>query len=683
MRIGIRLAISALVLMSIAVSALSVHLLWWRTADDTSQTLARTINEQIVLAVEQELLSITTEAKSVYIAIGTMLGKKVIDLHDAEKREFVFLSQLVSQPTISWVMFGWPNGEFFAAHKLGDSVVESVKVDSESGMAQQQIARYEFDEGELKLQDRRREPTAYRVTGQEWFSTAMQSEGSQWFKVTAFPGGDKPSAGLAGPIDVDGKRAGVLSVMIEYARLSRFLSQLAVGKSGAAFLLDRDGSVIATPDPDANEVTPQRTDQPLLPIARNAMKEAYATGATEDRSIQRVRRTSNDEAYDVTLTPLAFPGWHLATVIPEKEFLGPVQATIRNLMIALTGLVIVAAFLSAWLARRLISDPLVKVVGEIKHVERFDLDQVTRHRSRIAELENLSAAIADMSGGLSAFRKFIPADLVRTLVSSGVDVRPGGAIRPLTVMFADIAGFTGLSERLGDKIIPLLSRYLDVMSAEIAAHDGTIDKFIGDAVMAFWGAPAANPDHALSACRAMLACQRALQNAGICDDLGQPLRIRIGLNSGEMLVGNIGSDVRLNYTVIGDAVNVASRLESVNKQYGTQIIIGEETRRLAGARIVVRELDRLTVYGRSGGMRIYELLGLADDGAIYEWISPYEDALRSYRAKDFAHAAAQFNAVLDQRPGDTPSLLMIERCQTFIASPPDAAWDGGTVAETK
>ena len=158
--------------------------------------------------------------------------------------------------------------------------------------------------------------------------------------------------------------------------------------------------------------------------------------------------------------------------------------------------------------------PLITVVGEIKHVEGFELDQVRRHPSRIAELENLSNAIADMAGGLAAFRKYIPADLVRMLLREGVEPRPGGSVRTLTVMFADIEGFTGLSERLGDQIIPLLSGYLDVMSREVNSHGGTIDKFIGDAVMAFWGAPMTNADHAVDACRAALACQRSLQASG-------------------------------------------------------------------------------------------------------------------------------------------------------------------------
>jgi len=222
------------------------------------------------------------------------------------------------------------------------------------------------------------------------------------------------------------------------------------------------------------------------------------------------------------------------------------------------------------------------------------------------------------------------------------------------------------------------------MSREIHANAGTIDKFIGDAVMAFWGAPAPNPDHALGACRAALACQRALRMAGLTDDNGRPLGVRIGINSGSVLVGNIGSEVRLNYTVIGDAVNVASRLEGVNKQYGTQIIIGEETRRLAGDRIRVRELDRLAVYGRAAGLQIYELLGIAQDGMPQpSWVSLYETGLEAYRARNFAAAMGFFQMVLVAREGDQPSLVMIERCRRFLDAPPQDGWEATTAMETK
>jgi adenylate cyclase len=476
----------------------------------------------------------------------------------------------------------------------------------------------------------------------------------------------------------------VLAVIIENTRLAQFLSQLSVGKSGAAFILGRDGAVIAAPDPDADEVNMQRHDQPLLPVAQTALKEAGAPAGEADKSRRMRMVTAAGDGYAVTLTTLAFPGWTLATVIPEAEFLGPIETTIRRLVIGLVFLVIAAGILSAWLARRVIAKPLITVVDELKHVERFELDQVRRHPSSVTELANLSTAIADMAGGLAAFRKYIPADLVRTLLHEGVEPRPGGSIRTLTVMFADIAGFTGLSERLGDQIIPLLSRYLDTVSREVSGHAGTIDKFIGDAVMAFWGAPAANSDHAVDACRAALACQRALRSAGFVDDHGRPVKVRIGINSGGMLVGNIGSEFRLNYTVIGDAVNVASRLESANKEYGTEIIIGEETRRLAGDRIQVRELERLVVYGRAGGLAIYELLGVAESGAAPPpWAALYESGLTAYRAQDFGRAIGLFQQVVAAKGSDRPAEIMLERCRELLQSPPGKDWEATAAMKVK
>jgi adenylate cyclase len=681
MRIGIRLAVSILVLAFIAISAVGVHVLWWRTAEATSQTLASTINEQIVSSVSDELQSITTEARSAFTATRSLLIRHVIDISEANKREFVFLSQLQSQPTISWVVFGWPNGAFFGARKLGDSDIEMITI--AAGQTKQQIDRYQSVEGDFEFKDKKIENRTYAVKDQEWFRNAAESEGPQ-FSVATRPGGDRLAVVFAGPIEVEQKRQGVLGIVIELTRVSRYLSQLTTGKTAGAFILDRDGGVIASPDADADEVTALKTDHPLLPMAIAALKDAAGKYNPDNAEQFRSSVIQNNEAYEVVLNPLSLPGWSLATVVPESEFLGPVKKTIRELVLGLAALIVVAGILSAWLAQRLIAAPIVKVVGEIGHVERFELDDVRRHRSRLTELENLSGAIADMAGGLSAFKKYIPADLVRTLISEGIEPKPGGAIRPMTVLFADVAGFTGLSERLGDRIIPLLSCYLDVMSAEVNSHRGTIDKFIGDAVMAFWGAPASNPDHAVEACRAALASQRALRERGIIDDMGEPLRIRIGINSGDMLVGNIGSEVRLNYTVIGDSVNIASRLEGANKQYGTEIMIGQETRRLAGDTIYARELDSLAVYGRTGGMPIYELLGVTgSDVDPTSWVRLYELGLATYRARGFAAAIAHFEGVLNIRPRDKPSILMIERCRQFLKFPPADEWHGVTISESK
>ena len=244
-------------------------------------------------------------------------------------------------------------------------------------------------------------------------------------------------------------------------------------------------------------------------------------------------------------------------------------------------------------------------------------------------------------------------------------------------MFIDVAGFTGLSERMGDRVVPLLSRYLDIASEVIVANGGTIDKFIGDAVMAFWGAPTAQSDHALLCCRAALACRQAIEAAGINDDYGHPLQIRIGINSGRMLVGNIGSELRLNYTVIGDAVNVASRLEGANKHYETQILIGAETKRLVEGAMITREIDRIAVYGKTEGLAVYELIDSTrgtggDPGPA--WIGDYEQGLLKYRKRSFLEAIRCFEAVLCQRPHDKPTELMLDRCRNLEQTGADDKW---------
>jgi adenylate cyclase len=255
------------------------------------------------------------------------------------------------------------------------------------------------------------------------------------------------------------------------------------------------------------------------------------------------------------------------------------------------------------------------------------------------------------------------------------------------VLFTDIAGFTGLSERLGDEVVSSLTEYLELASASIHDRHGTIDKFIGDAVMAFWGAPVPDERHAVNACAAALDLQRRLeQQRQDAERSGRPaLKIRIGINTGRMLVGNIGSRERLSYTVIGDPVNVASRLEAVNKRYGTGILIGEDTRLAVGNAAVVRRLDRVAVYGRMQGLWIFELLEMTEQSAsgVPDWISAYEAGLDAYAGREWQAAISHFERADKARAGDRPSQLLVERCRRLLAEPPAADWTALLVLDGK
>src|SRR6266576_383841 len=289
MRTGIRLAISGLVLASIMVSAIGVHVLWWRTAEANSRALADTINGQIVSAVAKELASIITEARAAHTAIRTLFVQNVLETREADKREFVFLSQLQAQPGISWVAFGWPDGAFFAAHKLGDLGLEMMEIARTDGVLKRRIDEYQVVVGDIQFEKRQFENTDYLVTDQQWYREGIKNDEPSWFEVTAHPVGLRPSIAFVGPIDVYQKRQGVLAVIIENTRLAQFLSQLSVGKTGAAFILGRGGSTVAAPDPDADETNMQRSDQPLLPVAQGAFKAAGGSDESDKKTARQVR----------------------------------------------------------------------------------------------------------------------------------------------------------------------------------------------------------------------------------------------------------------------------------------------------------------------------------------------------------------------------------------------------------
>jgi adenylate cyclase len=289
----------------------------------------------------------------------------------------------------------------------------------------------------------------------------------------------------------------------------------------------------------------------------------------------------------------------------------------------------------------------------------------------------------------SMFSTYVNPQLVDQLVNDPSKLVLGGKREELTVLFSDIEGFTTISEdQAPERLVALLNEYLSEMSAIIFANRGTVDKYVGDAIMAFWGAPLPEPDHAYLACRSALEMERALRELNRrWNAAGRPpLRARIGLNTGPMIIGNMGAARKFNYTVIGDSVNLASRLEGVNKEYGTGLIVSESTYAAVRERIAARRLDRIAVKGRSAPVTIYELLGERGEaltGDLAGAIGEYEAGLELYFDRRFREAAEAFGRVLQIRADDVPAQVFLSRAREFAAVPPPPEWDGVYVMRRK
>jgi len=371
-------------------------------------------------------------------------------------------------------------------------------------------------------------------------------------------------------------------------------------------------------------------------------------------------------------------GFTFGVVVPEEEILGSIKRSL-NLTLALTGVLLVVSLLAAYATSRAIARPLGTLAGEVDRIRLLDLDDRAPVATAIAEVALIGQSVRNMKQGLRSFKKYVPADVVTRLMHLQKEAEIEGESRELTVFFSDIAHFTDLSEQLSpERLVEMLGHYFEGVTRILLAHSGTVDKFIGDAVMAFWGAPSALPDHATQACRAALKAQARIRelNAQWLAEGGVAFHTRMGLHTGEAIVGNIGFEGRMNYTAIGDTVNLASRLEGLNKFYDTRILISETTLRAAGDAILARKVDLVTVKGKVQAVGIFELLAMREDAdeATLEAAAAFNTAFAHYEHQRWAEGLA----ILETLPGDPdgPRRTLLERLRHFQAAPPGPDWDG-------
>jgi adenylate cyclase len=310
------------------------------------------------------------------------------------------------------------------------------------------------------------------------------------------------------------------------------------------------------------------------------------------------------------------------------------------------------------------------------------------------EIGTLTTAFNSMTGELrkadivrDMFGKYIDPRIVRDLINQHQFKTSQGERQVMTILFCDMRGFTDLSEGLmPDTLVTILNRYFSLMSEAVHENEGVVDKFIGDAIMAYWGMPFNSENkQAQLAAQAALEMFEKLKNfreempelLGIRRNIPE-ISIRIGIATGEVVVGNIGSEKTKNFTVIGDTVNLASRLEGANKFYGTQTLITAETVALLHQNIVTREIDTIQVPGKQEAKKVFEIMGMSGmmTPALLDLKKSYEDGLSAYLAMDWERARTAFSRCLEIKPNDGPSATFLTRTNHFQANPPEPGWNG-------
>ena len=492
--------------------------------------------------------------------------------------------------------------------------------------------------------------------------------------------------------DAAEKFAGVLRVGLLTRQLDDAIKSVEIVASGSpdphrVFICDADGRLITRLSPD-DELVEDHDDLRVAPArlpgeVKVALHMPQLRGVPASAPVVSGNVRSGEEDFLTTFRALTgTQDWILGIVVPRAFYLGKLSAMRDRLLVISLGIIAALVIGGGWILRG-VKRAQAQIRDESLKMNAFEFSPAPT-ASAFRDVSEVLESLESAKAAMRAMGKYVPVNLVRRLYREKREPVLGGEDHEITLMFTDVVGFTSLSEQLPpNQLAAALGRYLAVMARIIQQEtNGTIDKFIGDAIMAVWNVPEPLPDHARMACRAALRCRAAVRELAQSPEWQglPPFETRFGLHRDTALVGHFGAPDRMDYTALGDAVNLASRLEGLNKQYGTAIIVSESIVAHTRAHFAFRRLDRVAVVGKTQAVEIFELLGeIAEANPRREIAASYERAFAAYLARDFATASA----MLEKQTADPPSAMLLTRCRAFESEPPPPDWNGVAIAQVK
>ena len=488
--------------------------------------------------------------------------------------------------------------------------------------------------------------------------------------------------------DGQGNFVGVLRIGLAKSLIDRAVQQITGGNARdphLIFLCDSDGRLI-TGFGDKNKVMVSGDDlrippMDVPPVVARALQEPSLRKVTDSApsAASSFRFGNRDYLYTFMALPQT-QEWIVGIVVPRDYYLGQLLM-IRRQVLEVSALVMLAIILAGWLIVRNVMRSQALILDETAKMNDFEFAPTVR-TPWLRDIQDVLAGLEKAKTAMRAMSKYVPVDLVRQLYRDGLEPVLGGKAAEISILFTDIQGFTSFSEQVSPgRLAEVLGLYLQAVTNAIQREKGTIDKYIGDSVMALWNAPEETADHEILTCRAALRCQQALQELYDSPAWGDAPRFdtRFGLHCCLASVGHFGAPDRFSYTAIGDGVNLASRLEGLNRYYETTSIASEAIYEKAKDHFEFRLLDRVAVKGKAQGITIYELIGGKTPGAGRpDFVATYERAFESYQRGEFDAALETLRDQMD----DGPSRTLARRCRQFLNSPP-AEWNGVWIFDTK
>lgn len=456
--------------------------------------------------------------------------------------------------------------------------------------------------------------SSYDARTRPWYLSAEKAGRLIWSKPFLSEPGKILTVSSAVPIYNNQKKLlGIYEMSLKLIGISNFLSTVKISPNSHIFILN-DKNELLTYEGNRKEFIDEAQPTKINELKAQGNESIVTAMQLYNKTHQDYFRFKSDGnsylAYYKPIPGVDLNGLKIGIIVPENDFTGPLKTANTIILIVSLVILIIGALLTRFFSR-LISFSLNLLVKDTQRIKEFHLDDPQILPSHIAEISFLADAMESMKKSLRAFKKFVPTDLVRQLIKSGEGDTIGGVNKNITAFFSDIRGFTTMSENMEPERIMLhLCDYFEELSTIISAEQGTIDKFIGDSIMAFWGAPIADEQHCFHACEAALKCKARLAELNTkWEKQNKPQLITgIGIHTGTAIVGNIGSHTRLNYTAIGDTINFTSRLEAQSKKHGSIIIVSEDVVHAVKEQFVFRFIEKAEIRGKAGTHNLYELV---------------------------------------------------------------------------